>query len=144
VSAYNADAHRFLAEHQLAPALHYAGTEDADKRMYGGRYMIVMDFIDATHPWPGSLSDEQFDQVRQAVDILHSHELVFGDLRTPNILITAETRKVMIIGFNWCKRADEGRYPISLNQVGIDWAEGVGSGCVMAKQHDLDMLNKLR
>jgi hypothetical protein len=143
VSTYNAQAHRLLADHQLAPILHYAGTEDADKRTYGGRYMIVMGFVDATRPL-GSLSDDQIGQVRQAVGLLHLHDLVFGDLRHPNILVTAETRKVMIIDFDWCSPVGEGRYPASLNQEsGIDWPEGVGPSCVMTKQHDLDMLNKL-
>ncbi|KAI5121423.1 hypothetical protein M0805_006186 [Coniferiporia weirii] len=143
VSTYCAQAHRLLAEHQLAPTLHYAGTEDAGAQTYGGRYMIVMDFVD-TAPSLDSLSEGQIGQVRRAVDLLHSHNIVFGDLRRPNILITAEKGNVMVIDFDWCNQAGEGLYPASLNQDGdIDWSEGVGPSCVMMKQHDLDVLKKL-
>ncbi|KAI5119335.1 hypothetical protein M0805_004012, partial [Coniferiporia weirii] len=143
VSTYCAQAHRLLAEHQLAPTLHYAGTEDAGAQTYGERYMIVMDFVDTAHSL-GSLSEDQIDQVRRAVDLLHSRDLVFGDLRRPNMLITAGKGDVKIVDFDWCGRADERCYPISLNQGGgIDWPEGVGPSCVMRKQHDLDMLEKL-
>jgi len=58
-------------------------------------------------------------------------------------LITAE-EKVVIIDFNWCKKAGEGRYPASLNQEGIDWPEGVRLSLIMEKQHDLVMLDRLR
>ncbi|KAI5117971.1 hypothetical protein M0805_004905 [Coniferiporia weirii] len=144
VSKYHAQAHRLLAEHQLAPVLHYAGTEDANAQKHGGRYMIVMDFVEEARPWEYYLSEDQVGQVGRAIDLLHSHDLVFGDLRRPNILITAGTQNVMIIDFNWCSRADEGRYPPSLNQdPEIYWAEGVGPYCIMRKQHDLDMLKKL-
>ncbi|KAI5122482.1 hypothetical protein M0805_001392 [Coniferiporia weirii] len=144
VSTYHAQAHRLLAENQLAPALHYAGTEDAKAQMYGGRYMVVMDFVDTARSFDYHLSEDQIAQVRRAVDLLHSRNLVFGDLRLPNILIVAGTSNVMIIDFNWCSQADEGRYPASLNQESdIDWAEGVGPSCIMRKQHDLDMLKKL-
>lgn len=140
VPTYNAAAHRLLADHQLAPALHYAGTEH-DEKTYGGRYMIVMDFVVAPSP-TSSLSEEQFGQVKEALEILHSADLVSGDLRSPNILITAE-EKVMIIDFDWCKKAGEGRYPASLNPEGIDWPEGVHPGSIMEKQHDLVMLDRL-
>lgn len=143
VPTYNAAAHRLLAGHQLAPALHYAGTEYDNEQKYGGRYMIVMDFVVATSP-AYSLSEEQFGQVKRALEILHSADLVFGDLRLPNILITGEEEKVVIIDFDWCKKAGEGRYPASLNQEGIDWPKGVRPCSIMEKQHDLDMLDQLR
>jgi hypothetical protein len=113
VPTYNAAAHRLFANRQLAPALHYAGTEHVNETTYGGRYIIVMDFVVGISP-TRSLSEEQFGQVKEALEILHSADLVFGDLRSPNILITAE-EKVMIIDFDWCKKAGEGRYPVSLN-----------------------------
>ncbi|KAF8577897.1 hypothetical protein K439DRAFT_1621781 [Ramaria rubella] len=138
---YNAEAHRLLAKHQLAPALQYAGTEDTTVSKYGGRYMIVMDFIEGENP-SDFLFEDQAGQIRKAVDLLHSHKFVFGDLRSPNICITEG--RAMLIDFDWCSTEDEGRYPMSLNQeIGIDWAEGVGPDCVMKKEHDLDMLEKL-
>lgn len=143
VPMYNAAAHRLFAEHQLAPALHYARTEHDNEQTYGGRYMIIMDFVVATSP-THSLSEEQFGQVKRALEVLHSADLVFGDLRLPNILITTKKEKAMIIDFDWCKKAGEGRYPVTLNQEGIDWPEGVHPYSIMEKQHDLDMLDQLR
>jgi hypothetical protein len=36
VSRYHAEAHRLLAQRQLAPSLHYAGTKDPVPSLYGG------------------------------------------------------------------------------------------------------------
>ncbi|KAF5363522.1 hypothetical protein D9756_000153 [Leucocoprinus leucothites] len=142
VLKYHAEAHRILADHQLAPALHYAGTEAPVVSMYGGRYMIVMDFVEG-EPAVGSLLEHQFEKVKQAIQLLHSHNLVFGDLRSPNILTTG--KKVMIIDFDWCGKAGETRYPASLNTADeLGWPEGVEPDSVMLKEHDLVMLEKLR
>ncbi|TFK59592.1 hypothetical protein BDN72DRAFT_883895 [Pluteus cervinus] len=97
VSQYNARAHRLLAQHNLAPHLHYASLEDQSAPMYGGRYMIVMDFVDDESPMK-SLSQEEFKQISQAIELLHSQDLVFGDLRRPNILIKGVC--VMLIDFD--------------------------------------------
>ncbi|KAI0254034.1 hypothetical protein BJV78DRAFT_1188082 [Lactifluus subvellereus] len=142
VSTYHAQAHRLLAEHRLAPPLHYAGTEHAGGLTYGGRYMVVMDFIDGKPP-VDSLSNRQVERVRQAIELLHSHDLVFGDLRPPSILVKDES--VTFVDFDWCGRAGEARYPANLNSdVGLGWPMGVGPGSVMLKEHDLSMLEKLQ
>jgi tRNA A-37 threonylcarbamoyl transferase component Bud32 len=95
VSAYNAEAHRILAEHRLAPALYYASTESDEESMYGGRYMIVMDFVEDKLV-VGHLSQPQFERVQEAINRLHENNLVFGDLRPPNILVKGE--HVQMIG----------------------------------------------
>ena len=59
----------------------------------------------------------------------------------PNILIKGET--AVLIDFDWCGKAGEGQYPEGINQE-IDWPQGVGPGEVMAKKHDLCMLEKLK
>jgi hypothetical protein len=140
VSTYNAEAHRVLAERGLAPTLHYAGTEHAVGQTYGGRYMIVMDFFDGVPPVP-PLTKRQLELVKQAIELLHSRDLVFGDLRVPNILVKDES--VMITDFDWCGKAGEARYPATLNDA-VDWPKGVGPDAVMLKQHDLSMLDKLQ
>jgi hypothetical protein len=142
VSTYHAEAHRILANRRLAPTLHYASTDDAEAPKYGGRYMIVMDFVEEESA-VSSLSEGQFEQVKEAVELLHSHDLVFGDLRLPNILITDDT--AMLIDFDWCGKAEEARYPASLNTVDdIGWPPGVEPDSVMKKEHDTFMLQKLR
>jgi serine/threonine protein kinase len=143
VSTYHADAHRLLAKSGLAPTLHYAGTEDAAASMYGGRYMIVMDFIEG-NTLVNPLTDYQYEEVSEAIALLHSNNLVFGDLRSPNILITSKDAKIKIIDFDWCGRAGEARYPSNLNTEDDIWLEGVGPDSVMMLQHDIDMLKKLR
>ena len=140
-STYHAQAHRLLAEHGLAPPLHYAGTEDAGGLTYGGRYMVVMDFIDGKPP-VDSLSKRQLERVKQAIELLHAHDLVFGDLRAPNILIKDES--VTFVDFDWCGKAGEARYPATLNNdVELGWPMDVGRDSVMLKEHDLSMLEKL-
>jgi hypothetical protein len=60
---YHAQAHRLLAEYQLAPFMHYSSTEDTGASMYGGRYMVVMDFVDGKPPFEHELTDHQFVQI---------------------------------------------------------------------------------
>jgi RIO-like serine/threonine protein kinase len=109
--------------------------------MYGGRYMIVMDFVDG-HMLSGAISKSLFGRIEKAVDLLHSAGLVFGYLRLPNILIKDED--VFLVDFDWCRKEGEGRYPVSLNQeADIDWPEGVGPGCVMKKEHDVALLRDI-
>jgi len=140
VSTYHAEAHRLLAQRQLAPSLHYAGTEDSARSLYGGRYMVVMDFVDGTSP--DALTGAQFAEVKEAVTLLHSKNLVFGDLRLPNILL--KDGKVTIIDFDWCGKAGDARYPAELNlDRELGWPPGVQPGLIMQKEHDLFMLGKL-
>ncbi|KAG6884082.1 hypothetical protein C0992_007052 [Termitomyces sp. T32_za158] len=118
-SRYHAEAHRLLAERGLAPKLHYAGT--AGGSLYGGRYMVVMDFFEGT--MPHTFTEGQFNKVKEAIDLLHSHGIVFGDLRTPNFLAKGED--VMLIDFGWCGKEGEARYPVDMNvDSELGWAQG--------------------
>ena len=104
--------------------------------------MVVMDFVDG-QPRVPSLSRPQFEQVDQAVKLLHSHDLVLGDLRLPNILIDKQYKNAMIIDFDWCGKEGEAYYPTNLNLDEITWVEGVQPDSVMMKSHDLFMLAQL-
>jgi len=140
VSTYHAEAHSLLAQRQLAPSLHYASTEDSVPSLYGGRYMVVMDFVDGTSP--DVLTGAQFAEVKEAVVLLQSKNLVFGDLRLPNILL--KDGKVMIIDFDWCGKAGDARYPAELNlDRELGWPPGVQPGSIMQKELDLFMLENL-
>jgi hypothetical protein len=143
VSTYHAQAHRILAKRRLALTLHYASTDDAEAPKYGGKCMIVMDFVEG-EPAVGSLSEDQFEQVNEAIQLLHSHDFVFGDLRPPNILITDDDT-AMLIDFDWCGKAEEAQYPANLNTADdIVWPPGVEPDSVMRKEHDIFMLQKLQ
>jgi hypothetical protein len=136
LSTYYTQAHRLLAERRPAPLLHYAGTEDAVGLTYGGRYMVVMDFVDVKPP-VDSFAERQLKGVKEAIELLHSHDLVFGDLRAPNILVKDDS--VMFVDFDWCGKAEEARYPATLNS-DIELPRGVEPDSVMLKDHDLSML----
>jgi Ser/Thr protein kinase RdoA (MazF antagonist) len=111
VRTYNAQAHRHLAGAGLAPSLRCAGPEGDDASRYGGRRMVVMDYIDGK-PLEGSLTKQQFEGIERAITLLHSRDLVLGDFRSPNILI--KDGNVTIVDFGWCDKAGEARYPANL------------------------------
>jgi serine/threonine protein kinase len=117
VSTYNAPAHRLLADNRLAPNLHYASTEDTAAPKYGRLYMVVMDFFDGSIP-TSPLSDDFYSQFSKAIKLLHSKDLVFGDLRAPNILTNCD--KTILIDFDWCGKAGKGniRWESNLRLIG--------------------------
>lgn len=75
---YNERAHRLLAEEidgeRFAPALHHVSS-----CTYGGRRMVVMDYIDGDPT--ATLSKDHIIQLQAAISRLHKADLVFGDLR---------------------------------------------------------------
>jgi serine/threonine protein kinase len=145
-STYNVSAHRLLAKHDLAPELIYDGT---DSQKFGGFIMIVMSSVKGM-TLSKLLRVQRFDprldailgSVTQEMDLLHAASLVFGDLRTPNIMVD-DGGSVKLVDFDWCGVDGEGRYPFIIG-VGIPWAAGVGSGETTRKDHDLHMLRQLK
>ncbi|KAG6846981.1 hypothetical protein H0H93_010761 [Arthromyces matolae] len=111
-SKYNSAAHRLLSEHSLAPTLHYPSKDDNGSVRYGGRQMIVMDYVEMK-PLSGSLSIAQSKEVRRSIDLLHENNFVFGDLRPPNILIEGD--KAMLVDFDWCGEDGKAHYPADLD-----------------------------
>ena len=139
VEQYNADAHRLLATQSLAPRLHYSSTDDNVR--YGKRFMVVMDYVDLKRV-SGRLTQQQYECVKNAIDILHSKDMVFGDLRWPNILVGNNT--AMLIDFDWCGKAGEARYPHDINiDASMGWHKDVGPDCFMTLDHDDHMLRNL-
>ncbi|KAH9066534.1 hypothetical protein EDB87DRAFT_1553341, partial [Lactarius vividus] len=149
---YNAEAHRHLATERLAPELLYCSKEDPDSADFAGLIMIVMEYIAGKTAYQQygdrRLDQRIFDQVEGALGILHGRNIVFGDLRYPNIMITDDQR-VRLIDFDWCGEHEKDTYPGSLNDNhdttnSIGWHPGVERGGKMAKEHDIFMLNKMR
>jgi len=62
----------------------------------------------------GRLTEQQCKRVKDAIDIIHSNQLVFGDLRRPNILVGNDI--AMLVDFDWCGKSGEGRYPSEINR----------------------------
>ena len=140
VQRYNAYAHRLLANQDLAPKLRYCGIDD-DVR-YGNRFMIVMDYIDLQHS-SSYLTVEQYNSVEKAIGILHEEEIVFGDLRPPNVLVGDAS--AMLIDFDWCGKAGQDCYPPEISRdKSIGWHPDVGPCCCMYPDHDIHMLKKFK
>ena len=140
VQQYNADTHRLLAAQDLAPKLRYCGIDN--NMRYGNQFMIVMDYSDLL-PSSTLLTVEKYNHVEKAVKILHEKDIVFGDLRLPNILVGGDS--AMLIDFDWCGKAGQDRYPPEMNRdESMGWHPDIGPGCRMYPDHDMHMLKKLK
>ena len=144
---YNVPAHTCCAESGRAPQLLYAGNQE---RHLGGLRMIVMEYVDGasmagiTEIEPGSYKDI-YEDIKSAVDQLHAIDIVFADLREPNILVVkvAEKHRAMLIDFDWCGMHLVDRYPPSMNPQ-ITWPEGAEPGAPLDKAHDHAWLSNLQ
>ena len=152
VQRYNAEAHRLLASADRAPELLYCSMEDPNSPDLAGLIMVVMKYIDGKTAYQQygnqQLSQPIFDQVEEAVGTLHASNMVFGDLRYPNIMITKDER-VLLIDFDWCGVHEEHTYPVSLNDArdmtnSINWHPDVKRGGRMMKEHDSFMLKRMK
>jgi hypothetical protein len=117
---YHPEAHRLLATKGLAPVLH------ACVPVCGGLFMVVMDRVHGEMAWhmgdQGELLPyDVYKDIQDAVMLLHSKDFVFGDLRTPNIMVLpggsgSDTQcRGMLIDFDWVGAHGVGRYPASLD-----------------------------
>ena len=91
-----------------------------------------------------------YQDIHDAIKLLHSNDLVFGDLRTPNIMVVpngsgsdARCRDVLM-DFDWVGTHGIGRYPASLDTGLVDWVSGIKRYGIMDKAHDIAMLNKFK
>ena len=138
---YNEVAHRLLAEAELAPRLHFC------ERVIGDLYMVVMDRADGKSIW--RLREDKIPvcaivskRVGDAVRFLHENNIVFGDLRDPNILYDASRDRVVLVDFDWAGKDGESRYPATLNPSNA-WAEEVSPYSIMRKAHDTWQMDRL-
>ena len=67
---------------------------------------------------------------------------MFGNLRSPNILVTNQHR-VQLVDFDWCGSVGEGKYPADINLVDIEWPDGVVPGGFLQFEHDREILRWL-
>ncbi|KAK2460127.1 hypothetical protein APHAL10511_007806 [Amanita phalloides] len=142
--AYHGNAHRIVADAGFAPQLFFC------ERLQGGVMMVIMELVDGRdafyHFSNKTIPSDLLDNMKNAITILHNANLVFGDMRQPNILIKEEndTLRALLIDFELVGEAGQARYPPFLNDSGdIAWAEGVRPHGLMRKQHDVDMINSL-
>jgi serine/threonine protein kinase len=140
--------HNLLEEMHAAPRLLYYGKVGVsdDDPTYGRLRMVVMEYLDGMTANQVQRLDQLpptfLEEVQRILNHLHDNDLVFGDLRRANIMIT-KNNKVKFVDFDWAGKAGVSRYPLLLSQQ-IQWPDDVGDGlAVMQKQHDLDMLTRL-
>jgi len=142
---YGESAHRMLAAVGLAPALHYCS------QILGGAFMVVMDQVqgqDAFHQFRHrDLPSTVLEDIQLALKTLHDLGHVFGDVRRPNMMVLKIRNQDgndewhgQLVDFDWSGQVGNARYPPTLNK-NIRWPCGVEAGCVIEKQHDLDMLD---
>lgn len=79
-----------------------------------------------------------------ALKTLHDRKFVFGDLRSPNILVHREEGmlRVKLVDFAWCGLVGRSRYPPNLNTE-LAWPRGVKPGGLIAFEHDLEALHRI-
>ena len=109
--------------------------------------MIVMEFLDGMPLYRTKTSEHNtiVCDVESAITLLHSHDLVFGDLHSTNIIlhkIDGKTR-AMLVDFDWCGQHQKSCYPPRINSA-IKWPDGVRSCALLDKAHDLHWLKILR
>jgi len=132
-SRYNAAAHRLLEQKGYAPTLWHCSETVAGS----GCFMVVMDHIDGEDMSGRSFTGDDLRRVREAKDLLHQNQFVFGDLRPDNIVKPADGSGVMLVDFDWCGLAGQGRYPLTIDSdPSCGWHPEVGPGVVMCKKHD--------
>ncbi|KAH9917746.1 uncharacterized protein B0H18DRAFT_1033740 [Fomitopsis serialis] len=142
---YGAEAQERLAEAGFAPKLLFFC------KLKGGLSMVIMEAVPG-----GDLTEERLqspqvmDDVSRAIEELHRHNLVFGDLRAPNVVVADKEMAnsfrpggAYLVDFDWAGRDGTARFPYNLN-TSIAWPDGVTPGSVITKDHDLAMLETLR
>ncbi|KAI0086843.1 hypothetical protein BDY19DRAFT_995585 [Irpex rosettiformis] len=136
---YNKQAHELLGEAMLAPKLWFCERVPE----VGGLYVVVMEYVkvDPTHALANDLNPAAIKSLRNTVHLLHNANLVHGDVRDPNVLVTQDG--AMLIDFDWCGEEGRARYPYDISLDGISWHKGVVPGGEIKKEHDMFMLSNL-
>ena len=135
---YCEDAHRKLAEVKRAPRMWFC-----DRVESVGMYVVVMDYEGGEQTDKPLECKAHIEQLREAVKTLHDAGYVHGDLRGPNVLVTA-SEGLKIIDFDWCGKEGEARYPADISLVpGLPWHDGVRRGGKITMEHDNYMLELL-
>jgi serine/threonine protein kinase len=147
VNRYGEKAHRLLADNGLAPELLYCGSPglNDEQPSYASLSMVVMEFIEGQTLGESRLNKETVESVRRtleaALELLHGNGLVFGDVRSPNVIITP-AKGVKLIDFDWAGEEGQAKYPYLISSV-FPWPPGVQPLAIIERDHDLQMLEKI-
>ena len=140
---YGESVHRYLAEQELAPKLHFT-------EKIGQFTAVVMseikDAVDVqSYLDTNGRSSGVKEQCYQIVHHLKIKNYVHGDLRPNNILVSGEggAVRVRVIDFDWAGIENEQSYPSFMNHVDIPWPEGARDGQPILHEHDEYWIDKL-
>ena len=133
---YGMVGHTKLAEVSLAPALRFCQQVPAV-----GMIVVIMDYVRGDTVQQGDLPKTWKEGLKKGLEVLHGFNLVFGDLRLPNLLM--HNGAIKFVDFDWCGEEGVARYPGDLCE-GHDWHPDVGRNRFMKKEHDIYMLEKLQ
>ncbi|KAF9433529.1 hypothetical protein BGZ76_009319 [Entomortierella beljakovae] len=148
---YDYAAHGLCATNKLAPRLLHFGGGTNDFSL-AGLHVIIMEYIspcplETTLVKDYSRQERQrfFQDIRQAITLLHSNGYVFGDLRIPNILVHKRNGgyHAMLIDFEWGGLQGATQYPPSISRT-INWPHGVLRSGAIVMAHDIALLNELQ
>ncbi|KZP10855.1 hypothetical protein FIBSPDRAFT_937807 [Athelia psychrophila] len=140
--SYSKAAHQCCAQAGYAPILH------GFVELPGGWYMAVMENL-AKDTYPMYQFDLEAEQrrkisrdLRACIDLLHGQEMVHGDLRDSNVLVSKDDAlQISLIDFDWAGEMDVVRYPISLNRQDIYRPASARDGAPITKEHDIEMID---
>jgi hypothetical protein len=144
---YSVEAHEVCAHLGYAPKLR------ACQKINGDWYMVVMDHVDTTiyRPYSARITDSDIafpsaellrPKVKQAIDALHQSDLVHGDLRDTNILVSTDGNvNILLVDFDWSGKVGIARYPVNVNHTGIRRPQEAQYGNIIKKDHDIFMFN---
>ena len=141
---YNTYAHNLCAQEGFAPRLFYVS-----KEKFGGWYMIIMEYIEGETLDTLQIDKTEYDNVlkhiSKAIQTLHCKNIVFGDLRKPNIMVMNSDKGChgMLIDFDWAGEHGKDHYTSKMNP-DIGWPTGAEGNAIMDKAHDLYWLDKLK
>ena len=135
---YCVEAHTLLADHDLAPTLHVC------TKLKGGLWMVVMDRVEGERLTEmmksGRIPMRAYDQAKEAVDLLHAENLVFGDLRVGNMIYDSQNvGRLRLVDFDLAGTHGMTRYPPTLNRAD-KWPLSMMRGGLLLKQQDLEWL----
>ncbi|RIB30445.1 hypothetical protein C2G38_2238221 [Gigaspora rosea] len=149
VKNYNITAQKICSERGYAPKILYQSPTDEFLAL-GKYWMIIMEFVGISLDKKLNQRDIRpsnfiYNDVKLAIELLHSNDYVFADLRLPNILVYDENerQRAKLIDFDWCGRHKVDKYPSSLNK-SIQWPTNVKPGTFLMKEHDIYWLGKLQ
>ena len=133
---YCDEAHKLLEKNEFAPKLYHIQT------LPGGWKLIIMQYLDGFQEIKSPFKSEQKKKLQKIVNIIHNANIVHGDLREPNIMVsTSNEIDIRIIDFDWAGTAGQVFFPPNIN-LDIRWPLNAKPGDPITKMHDLEFIQK--